>query len=91
MIRSVKTFLRKVLGTSSLKFHELGTVLLEVDAVINSRPLTYIYSATGEPSPIKLAHFLVGRQLTAIPMQTFWFGPCVSGTRKETLHRLSYH
>ncbi|XP_050043628.1 uncharacterized protein [Dermacentor andersoni] len=66
MVRSVKVALRKVLGRSSLSFEELTTVLYEVEAVINSRALTFIYDDAQEPEPLSPAHFLVGRKLTTL-------------------------
>ena len=41
-IRSVKTCLKKVLGRSFVTIEELQTVLCEIEAVINSRPLAYL-------------------------------------------------
>lgn len=67
LVRSVKVSLRKVLGRSSLNFEELTTVLTEVEAVINSRPLTFVYSDVEEPEPLSPGHFLVGRKLTTLP------------------------
>ncbi|XP_037502495.1 uncharacterized protein LOC119376894 [Rhipicephalus sanguineus] len=67
LVRSVKVALRKVLGRSSLNFEELTTVLYEVEAVINSRPLTFTYEDAREPEPLSPAHFLVGRKLTTLP------------------------
>lgn len=67
LIRSVKSALRKVLGKTSLSAEELTTLLTEVEAVINSRPLTYTYTSAEEPSPICPAHFLIGTSLLSIP------------------------
>lgn len=44
MVRSVKMCLKKVLGKAFLRFEELQTFLMEVEAVINYRPLTYLES-----------------------------------------------
>lgn len=67
LVRSVKVCLRKVLSRSSLTFEELSTVLAEIEAVLNSRPLTILYPEAGEPEPLSPAHFLVGRKLTCLP------------------------
>lgn len=62
LARTMKVSLQKVLGRSSLNFKELATVLREVEAVINSRPLTFLYHNTHEPETLPPAHFLVGRR-----------------------------
>lgn len=41
LVRSVKTALRKTLGRSFVSFEELQTILCDIEAVINSRPLVY--------------------------------------------------
>uniref|UniRef100_A0A5S6Q5M2 Integrase catalytic domain-containing protein n=1 Tax=Trichuris muris TaxID=70415 RepID=A0A5S6Q5M2_TRIMR len=42
LVRSVKTPLRKVLWKTTLDFDEMRTVLCEVEAQVNSRPLTFV-------------------------------------------------
>ena len=36
--------LRKAIGKNSLTFDELLTLVIEVEGVLNSRPLTYVYA-----------------------------------------------
>ena len=48
LIGSVKRCLRKVLGNAQLSFDKLLTVMSEVKAALNSRPLTYDYNIPGE-------------------------------------------
>ncbi len=66
MIGSVKRCLRKVLGNARLSFAELSTVLSEVEATLNSRPLTYDYDNPSE-EVLTPAHLIFGRRLTTLP------------------------
>ena len=59
MIKSTKRCLRKVVGQANLFYDELSTVLIEIEAVINSRPLTYL-SAEDLDEPLTSSHLLCG-------------------------------
>ena len=50
MVGTVKSALKKLMGTAFLKVQELETLLYEVEAVVNSRPLTYVSKSLGEPT-----------------------------------------
>ena len=65
-MRSVKTCLQKVLGRSCLEHEELQTLICDVEAVINSRPLTYLHTESSEPSPLTPAHFLTRQRITTL-------------------------
>lgn len=67
LVRSVKTCLKKMLGRRLVNETELSTLLTEVEAVVNSQPLTYVFNDVEEPYPLSPADFLVGRRLTALP------------------------
>ena len=63
----VKSGLRAVIGRALLSKNELNTVLAEVEAAINSKPLTYVYNELDEPLLLTPAHLLHGRALTTFP------------------------
>ncbi|GIX70061.1 endonuclease [Caerostris darwini] len=58
LIRSVKSLLVRILGRSSVNFEELLTILCDVEASINSRPLTYISDDSDELIPLTPSLFL---------------------------------
>jgi hypothetical protein len=50
----VKKLLGRVLGTTSLKYEEMPTILCNTEAVINSRPLNYLSEGPKNLSPLTL-------------------------------------
>ena len=68
MVKYVKRCLKKVLATSKLKYEELLTVLIKIEGVLNSRPLTYVYK-DGE-IPLTPSHFVLGRRLLSSPSES---------------------
>ncbi|XP_005097006.1 uncharacterized protein LOC101852173 [Aplysia californica] len=58
LIRSTKSGLRKTNGKRSVTRTHLETLIHEVEACINSRPLTY---AAEMKNPLTPSHFLIGR------------------------------
>eukprot|EP00794_Sanderia_malayensis_P016989 gene16989-18701_t len=49
---------------------ELRTTIIEIEAVINSRPLTHIYDDSLE-DPITPSHLVIGKKLIAVPHQQY--------------------
>ena len=65
LVRSVKRCLRKVIGRAALNYEELVTLLVEIEGVINARPITYVYDDTeGVSYPLTPAELLYGRSTT---------------------------
>ena len=60
IVRSTKRCSRKIIGQAKLSYDELFTAVSEVEAIINSRPLSYL-------TPDDPSHLLMGRQVLSLP------------------------
>ena len=68
MAHLVKRCLRKSIGRSSLKHDELNTLLIEVESILNSRPLAYVFDdSEGISYALSLSHLLYGCKVVNIP------------------------
>ena len=61
LIRSIRRILKGLLLQQRLTEEGLVTLMCEVEAVLNSRPLTSIKNDAGEPSPLTPTHLLTLR------------------------------
>ena len=66
-VKSMKRHLRRVVSTVKLTFEEMSTILTQIEACMNSRPLTYLSSDEDALEPLTPGHFLVGKALQSIP------------------------
>ena len=55
----------KMVGRARLTYEELNTVVIEVEAVINSRPLSYV-RADDLDQPLTPVNLLTGRRLLSL-------------------------
>ena len=67
LVGLVKRCLKKTIGKACLNMIELNTILTEVEAVLNSRPLTYLYIDINDAPPLTPSHFLCGHRLLTLP------------------------
>jgi len=66
-VKACKHHLRRIMGNVLFTFEELSTVLTQVEACLNSRPLTPLSSDPTELQPLTPAHFLVRDSMTSVP------------------------
>ena len=68
LVQSVKTPLKKVIGRSTLNFDQLRTLLVEIEGVINARPITYVYDDEESVSyPLTSSDLIYGRRINSTP------------------------
>ena len=67
LVRSVKSALKKSVGSKSLTRSELDTTLVEIEACVNSRPLTFVGDEVDALEPLTPSHFLLGRSGGFVP------------------------
>ena len=59
--------LKKVLGREFTTLNSLQTIIIEIEAILNERPLTYVPTDISDPDPITPAHLLYGRKIVCVP------------------------
>ena len=69
MIQNAKRCLRKTLRNAKLDYEELHTLLVEVERMLNSRPLKYVFSDDVE-EPLSPFHLIYGRGILSLPEVT---------------------
>ena len=67
LIGLTKSTLKKVLGRARISLTTLQTLVAEVEAVLNDRPLTYVSSDITDLEPLTPSHLLYGRRISSLP------------------------
>ncbi|XP_058840862.1 uncharacterized protein LOC131696333 [Topomyia yanbarensis] len=66
-VKVAKGHLHRVLGNARLSFEDMSTVLAQVEASMNSRPLIPLSEDPNDLNALTPAHFLIGTTMHAIP------------------------
>ena len=70
LVGLTKTAIKKVLGRRHVSLPTLETIVVEIEAILNDRPLTYVSSELMDPDPLTPSHLLHGRRITCLPHQS---------------------
>lgn len=90
-VKSIKKHLNHIFSMAHLDYEEMNTVLVQIEAILNSRPLTPISSDPSDLIPLTPAHFLIGRTLTMPPAPQVDQAPLHTLTRYRRLQSLKTH
>lgn len=67
-VKSAKFHMHRIIGNAHLTLEETQTALYEIEAILNSRPLTPISADPNDLSCITPGHFLIGTALNSFPV-----------------------
>jgi len=65
-VKAVKHHMARIIGRAHLTFEEMQTVLAEIEAILNSRPLTQLSSDPSDLTYLSLGYFLVGTAMNSL-------------------------
>ena len=74
-VKSMKYHLKRVTANVKLTFEECSTVLTQVEACLNSRPLVALPCDGEGIDMLTPGHFLIGRPIEALPDPSFSYRP----------------
>ncbi|XP_076623177.1 uncharacterized protein LOC143342807 [Colletes latitarsis] len=68
-VKAFKHHLLRTIGDNLFTYEELSTYVVEIEAILNSRPITQISSDPNDYIALTPAHFLIGESLIGLPEQ----------------------
>lgn len=66
-VKSTKHHLKRALINRNVTFEELNTLIIQVEGILNSRPLFAMSNDPNDLNSITPSHFLIGRATTHLP------------------------
>ncbi|CAK9827829.1 hypothetical protein ANTRET_LOCUS5477 [Anthophora retusa] len=70
-VKSLKHHLVRVLGNTLLTYEAFNTCIIEIEAILNSRPITPLSSDPTDYTALTPGHFLIGDAMTNLPERDF--------------------
>ncbi|XP_025267293.1 uncharacterized protein LOC112638911 [Camponotus floridanus] len=90
-VKSLKHHLRRVIGDAKLTYEEMSTLLTQIEACLNSRPLQALSDDPEDLAALTPGHFLVGAALTAVPEPSLLDQPTSRLSRWQLLQKMRDH
>ena len=90
-VKSFKHHLYRVAGTSLLSYEVFLTLSVEIESILNSRPLTPLSSDPNDLTALTPSHFLIGDSLTSMPEYDYRNLPAARLSSWEHAQQLKQH
>ncbi|GFX06248.1 integrase catalytic domain-containing protein [Trichonephila clavipes] len=90
-VKSLKYHLKRVIGNSILSHEEFLTLLVQIEVVLNSRPICPLSNDPNDVEFLMPAHFLVGSSLVAVPDPDYTEIPMNRLSRWQLVQRMNQH
>lgn len=87
-VKSMKYHLIRTVGEHRLTYENLYTVLTQIEAVLNSRPLCPLSSDPNDLNALTPGHFLVGRELISTPDRDFTDLPTTKLSKYQEIQKM---
>lgn len=69
-VKGLKYHLRRVIGSHTLSQLEFATLLCQIEACLNSRPISALHDDPNDFSVLTPSHFLIGRPVVSLPEES---------------------
>lgn len=66
-VKSMKFHLKRILKNSLLTYEDFQTILIQIEGILNSRPLSPLSNDPSDLNPLTPSHLLLGRPLHSVP------------------------
>nr|CAI5837877.1 unnamed protein product [Callosobruchus analis] len=86
-VKSMKHHLLRTIK-GNVTYEEFNTLIIQVEGILNSRPLFALSSDPNDLAPVTPSHFLIGRPLTSLPESNYMEVPQNRLLRLEHLQQL---
>ncbi|XP_046145766.1 uncharacterized protein LOC123989132 [Osmia bicornis bicornis] len=90
-VKSFKNHLLRVAGTELFTFEDFNTLIIEIESILNSRPLTPMSSDPNDLLVLTPGHFLIGDSLTSLRERDFIDMPQNRLSSWQFIQRIKQH
>lgn len=90
-VKVFKHHLIRTVGDTLLTFEQLETYVIEIEAILNSRPISPLSPDPNDLQPLTPGHFLIGGPLTSIPQIDFTETPTNRLSAWQHAQKLRHH